>query len=78
MPTTFSFAMQELEMAAQIYPLDAIRPARNTPMSMDGLSSMQLASDGLGLLLSATSFWVECSVVAASFQAAILLAAFSR
>lgn len=60
-------------MAAQIYPLDAIRSARNTPMCMDGLSPMQLALDGSALLISATSFWVEGLVALVSFHHSILL-----
>lgn len=64
-------------MDAQIYPLDAIRSARNTPMFTDALSPMQLALDGSALLLSATSFWVECAVALESFRLSMLLAGFS-
>ncbi len=65
-------------MDAQIYQLDTIRSQRNTRMSMGELLPMQLALDGSALLMAATSFWVESSVALVSFQAAILLAAFSR
>lgn len=64
-------------MDAQIYNLDTIRSARNTRMSMAKLWPMPLDSDGLALIVAATSFWVAYGAAVARFHHQLLSAAFS-
>jgi len=64
-------------MDARIYNLATIRSARNTPTSMARRWPMPLDSDGLALLVSATSFWVAYGAAVARFHHQLLSAAFS-
>lgn len=64
-------------MDAQIYQLDDMRSQRSIRMFMEKFSPMPMTSDGLALLLSATSFWVEYGARMASFHHQILSAGFS-
>jgi len=65
-------------MDAQIYRMDDMRSRRSSAMSTGESSPTQSASDGLALLLSATSFWVEYGVAMASFHHRLLLSGCSR
>ena len=46
-------------MDAQIYQLDDMRSRHNTQQFMATFFQTPLALDGLALIVSATSFWVE-------------------
>ena len=61
-------------MDAQIYQLDDMRSLHSSAMSTVGSFPTQSASDGLALVLSATSFWVEYAVAMVSFHHRLLLA----
>lgn len=55
-------------MDATIYNLQDARSARNSHMLMERCSPMQLASDGLATMTSATLFWVQYGEAMASFH----------
>jgi len=59
-------------MEATVYDMEAIRSRRNSATGTETYSQMQRVQDGLGLMLAATSFWVEFAVAMASFQASLL------
>lgn len=64
-------------MDARIYQLDDMRSQHNSRMLMEKFFQMPMTSDGLALLVSATSFWVEYGARMASFHHKILSAGFS-
>lgn len=58
-------------MDAQIYNLAATRSKRDTAITMARIYPMQMASDGLALLLTAQSSWAKYALAMASFHQAI-------
>lgn len=64
-------------MDATIYSLDAMRSKRNSRMFTERLFQMPLASDGLGLIVAATCFWVQYGANMASYHHKVMSAAFS-
>ena len=64
-------------MDAQIYQLENMRSQRNTRLFTERCFQTQLVSAGLGLLTSATAFWVAYSAATVSFHHKVLSAAFS-
>ena len=65
-------------MDAQIYRMDDMRSRRSSATFTGEYFPMQSASDGLALLLSVTSFWVEYGAAMVSFHHRLLLGAYSR
>ena len=59
-------------MDAQVYQLDDMRSRHSSATSTAASSLMPLASDGLALLVSATSFWVEYVAAMALFHHRLL------
>ena len=64
-------------MDAMIYQMDDLRQQHNSRMFMEKFSVMPMTSDGLALVVAATSFWVEYVARMASFHHKILSAGFS-
>lgn len=64
-------------MDATIYQMDDLRLQHNSRMFMEKFSVMPMTSDGLALIVAATSFWVEYGAALASCHHKILSAAFS-
>ena len=64
-------------MDATVYQLDAMRSQRNTRMFTERCFQTQLVSAGLGLVTSATAFWVAYGAATVSFHHKVLSAAFS-
>ena len=61
-------------MDAQVYRLDTSKSARSSLTPTETYFQAPLASDGLALLLSATSFWAEYAAAMALFHHRLLLA----
>lgn len=59
-------------MVAQVLSLEHARCARSFRTPMIAYSPSPMAMDGWGLMLAATSFWVEYAVAMASFHHALL------
>lgn len=64
-------------MDARIYPLDDTRLQHSIRTRTERPSPTPLVSDGLALILAATSFWVEYAVALASSHHQLLLLASS-
>ena len=64
-------------MDATIYQMDDLRQQHSSRMFMEKFSVMPMTSDGLALIVAATSFWVEYGAALASCHHKILSAAFS-
>jgi len=60
-------------MDAQVYRLDTSKSARSSRTRTETYFQVPLALDGLALLLSATSFWVEYVAAMALFHHRLLL-----
>ncbi len=55
-------------MDAMVFDLDAMRLRRSSPTNTAESFRLPLVSDGLALLVSATSFWAEYAIAMASFH----------